>query len=92
MGDLDLSNVDRVREYLLSFDIFEGASQEGINYITEALRRFLITVSMVPPTRVPGQKLLELGASPYFLTALLLDQTQYELELANFFGDSFPLA
>ena len=90
MGGLNLSDVDGVRDCLLSFDIFEGARKEGINYVTEALRRFLITVNMVPSTGVPGQKLLELGASPYFLTTMLLDQTQYHIELANFFGDSFP--
>jgi len=91
LGKVNLSDADHVREYLLSFDIFEGAPQEGINYVNEALQRFLITVSMIPPAHGLDQKLLELGANPYFLTVLLLDQTRYRIELANYFGDSFPV-
>ena len=86
---LNLSNVDQVRRYLLNFDAFEGAPQEGINYVYGALRRFLITMDMVPPAKETGQKLLELGAGPYYLTVLLLNQTQYQMELANFFGEAF---
>ena len=87
---LNINDVDAVREFLLSFDAFAGAPQEGMNYVNEALRRFLITLSMLPRTGESGQRLLELGASPYFLTALLRDQTQLQVELANYFGDSFP--
>jgi len=89
MEKLNLSDVDQVHRYLLSFDAFEGAPQEGINYVNDALRRFLITMDMVPSAREPEQKLLELGAGPYYLTVLLLNQTQYQMELANFFGEAF---
>ena len=90
MTKLNISDVDAVREYLLSFDAFAGAPQEGINYVNEALRRFPITLSMVPPTEEASQWLLELGTSPYFLTTLLIDLTQVQVELANYSGDSFP--
>ncbi|MDQ1237931.1 MAG: hypothetical protein QG577_115 [Thermodesulfobacteriota bacterium] len=83
----DLSNVDEIRDYLLSFDIPIGSSQERIGYVDGSLPRLLKTVQMVPQSNHSGQKLLELGASPYFLTLLLLDQTRYNVELANFFGE-----
>lgn len=86
---LSLSNTEQIRDYLLSFDIYAGAPQERQNYIAEALQRFLFTLEMVPQATEPGDRLLELGASPYYLTLLLLDQLHYEVELANYFGESF---
>lgn len=87
---LPLADPQQIKDYLLSFDVYQGASQERIFYVNEALRRFLLTVEMTPKTQEPGDKLLELGASPYFLTLLLSSQRSYEIELANYFGDSHP--
>ncbi len=81
---------EAIRDYLLSFDIFAGAPQEGINYLTDALQRFLITLEMVPDKDRPGLHLLELGAGPYFFTLLLQKYTRYTLHQANFFGHDFP--
>jgi SAM-dependent methyltransferase len=80
---------DEVRRYLLSFDMFADNPQEGVGYVTDALRRFLLTLELVPPGG-PGQRLLELGAGPYFLTLLLTKYRRYELELANFYGAAAP--
>jgi SAM-dependent methyltransferase len=79
----------RVREYLLSFDAYAGAPLAARNYVHGALRRFLTTLGLTLPGG-EGQRLLELGASPYYLTLLLKKYRRYELVLANFFGDSFP--
>jgi SAM-dependent methyltransferase len=78
------------REYLLSFDIFAGAPQERINYLADALYRFLVTLEMVPDKDMPGLHLLELGAGPYFFTLLLQKYTRYTLHQANFFGHNYP--
>ena len=86
---LCLDDTEQIKDYLLSFDIYAGAPQEARDYITEALRRFIITVRMTPDAVGPSDQLLELGASPYYLTLLLLDQRKYKLHLANFFGDAF---
>lgn len=87
---LSPSKPQEIKDYLLSFDVYQGAAQERIEYVDEALQRFLITLEMTPETQNPNDKLLELGGSPYFLTLLLSDQRDYEIELANFFGDAHP--
>lgn len=83
-----LADIEGVRDYLGSFDLFAGNEAEGQSYLSLALRRFLITVSMVPPAGRPGARLLELGANPYFVTLLLRKFTSYELVLANYFGET----
>jgi SAM-dependent methyltransferase len=79
----------QVQDYLLSFDMYAGAPQEARNYVHGSLRRFLTTLEMTPPGG-EGQRLLELGAGPYYITLLLKKYRRYELVLANFFGDTFP--
>ena len=83
-----LADIEGVRDYLGSFDLFAGNEAEGQGYLSLALRRFLITVAMVPPAGQPGARLLELGANPYFITLLLKKFTSYELVLANYFGEA----
>jgi len=87
-AQLTLADVEGVRDYLGSFDLFAGIEAEGQSYLSLALRRFLITVSMVPPADRSGARLLELGANPYFITLLLKKFTSYELVLANYFGET----
>ena len=85
---LTLTDTEGVRDYLGSFDLFAGNEAEGESYLSLALRRFLITMSMVPPAGRPGARLLELGANPYFVTLLLKKFTSYESVLANYFGEA----
>jgi SAM-dependent methyltransferase len=87
---LMLEDVEGIRDYLASFDLFEGNEAEGQSYLSLALRRFLITASLIPPANPPGAKLLELGANPYFVTLLLDKFRGYELTLANYFGAAGP--
>jgi SAM-dependent methyltransferase len=79
----------RLREYLLSFDLFPNSPQERVPYLDDALSRLLLTLELVPPGG-DGRRLLELGAGPYFLTLLLRRLRRYDLELANFHGDRLP--
>lgn len=79
-----------IRDYLASFDLFVGNEAEGQSYIGLALERFLITLSMIPRTDRPGQKLLELGGNPYFLTLLMKRFRSYDITLANYFGAAGP--
>jgi len=86
MQDIDPG---QAHHYLLEFKSHFGSPQEAINYVNSAIRRFLVTLDMLPPGG-EGKRLLELGAGPYFVTLLLLKYCRYELELANFYGDHFP--
>ena len=80
-----------LRDYLLSFDLFRGIEQEGINYLNDCWERLWITLGLVPsaPKDRPG-KLLELGSNPYFMTLLLTRFRTYELSLSNYFGSTHP--
>jgi SAM-dependent methyltransferase len=89
-SELNLADAPGLREYLGSFDLFAGNEAEGLGYLTSALHRFMITVSMVPPASGPEARLLELGANPYFVTLLLNKFRGYDLTLANYFGAAGP--
>jgi SAM-dependent methyltransferase len=88
-GDTPLNEHDEaaLKDYLGSFDVFKEAEQEGRNYITHALRRFMITVDMTPPALNPDSEALELGANPYFITLMLMKLRGYRMSLANYFGE-----
>jgi SAM-dependent methyltransferase len=86
---MEAYDLGRLRDYLLSFDLFPDNPEEGTRYLDSSLRRFLLTLDMVPGGG-DGRRLLELGAGPYFLTLLLRRFRRYHMELANFYGDSFP--
>jgi SAM-dependent methyltransferase len=86
---LRLDDTDQIMNYLSSFDSFADAPQEGHNYINYALKRFIITVDMVPPADSTRKTLLEIGGSPYYTTILLHQLRGYEIYLTNFFGDDY---
>lgn len=74
--------------YLLSFDLFEklGRPKEGEEYIKSHLHRFRKTLELLP--QLTGTvRVLELGASPYFMTFLIQKYFGYKVDTANFFGD-----
>jgi SAM-dependent methyltransferase len=58
--------------------------EELATYLRTELRRFLFTVDLVPPGR---GRLLEVGADPYFTTALLRRFRDHELFLTNGSGE-----
>jgi SAM-dependent methyltransferase len=77
-----------LREYLLSFDMFEklGRPRDGEEYIDYHLQRFRKTLELLP--QLPGKvRVLELGASPFFMTFLIQKYFGYSVDTTNFFGD-----
>lgn len=85
-----LTDSERVRDYLLSFDSFADSPVEGANYVNHALRRFIITTGMTPPAERPDQRLLEIGGHPYYTTLLLHRFRGYRIYTTNFFGEDHP--
>ena len=73
-----------LHDYLTSF-VLEGTSTEfTASYVGDALQRFIHTLEFVPLP--PGQRILELGANPYFFHLLLRRLfPQARIEGANFF-------
>ena len=62
----------------------EDASIEELKpYVEADFKRFVYTLSLVPEQT--GQRILELGANPYFTTTLLRKFRNADLHLANFF-------
>src|SRR6185436_13666927 len=79
---------EEMQRYLLSFDMFEklGRREEGVEYVTFHLERFYKTLEVLP--RLAGKvRVLELGASPYYMTFLVKKYFGYEITTANFFDD-----
>jgi SAM-dependent methyltransferase len=89
-NELSEHNETALKDYLASFDLFKDIEQEGANYINYAMHRFMITLEMVPPAVGSENKLLELGANPYFITLLLRRFRNYRITCANYFGKDGP--
>lgn len=82
---LSLNNPEQIRDYLAHTVCDSNATDELRAYVNNAFTRFMLTLDYLPQTQ--GQ-VLELGATPYFLTVLMKRfRPGYQLELANFFGD-----
>ena len=74
-------------QYLENFEFEDGPTGEMHNYLRQDFRRFLYTLSIIPP----GEgKLLEIGANPYFTSMLVQKFCEYQLFFTNFFGDDQP--
>jgi glycosyltransferase involved in cell wall biosynthesis/SAM-dependent methyltransferase len=71
-------------ELLSSVQIEDAPLEELKTYVTADFKRFVYTLALVPERS--GLKVLELGANPYFTTALLHKFRRIELHLANFFN------
>jgi SAM-dependent methyltransferase len=85
---ISLPAKDELLQYLVSFDFFAqgGNAQAGIDYATFHLQRFVRTLELMPQLR--GKvRVLELGASPFLMTVLVQKYLQYEVAVAQFYGD-----
>ena len=79
---------EELRDYLLSFDLFRrlGRPEEGEEYVLFHLDRFIRSLEFLPA--LSGDvAVLELGASPYFMTLLIQKYLGYRVTPANFFED-----
>ncbi len=85
LHELSLGDLDQLKEDLGKWVLEDDPHKELINYLQEDFFRFCYTLHLVPQEE---GKLLELGANPYFTTRLLKCLRNYELTLANYFGQT----
>lgn len=79
---------ERLRALVSSVQV-EGAPLDELKtYVGADFRRFVYTLGLVPEQS--GQRVLELGANPYFTTVLLSKFRKADLHLANFFSSTEP--
>lgn len=64
----------------------EDFNREMKSYLADAYRRFLYTLQLIPEG---DGRLLEIGASPYFMSLLLQRFTSYTLSYINYLGPTF---
>lgn len=82
------ADVESIMEYLASFRLPGMNENEKSNYLNFSLDRFLKTLEIFPDDINEKSRVLELGASPYFMSLLIKKYYNCSLELANYFGDS----
>jgi SAM-dependent methyltransferase len=71
---------EEARDFITGFD--HASHPLAMEYFNVALDRMLVTLDLVP--RLPdASTVLELGATPYFMTVLMLHSFPYRMELAN---------
>ncbi len=85
MNRIQLPSYEEIFKYLLSFDLFSqmGRPDEGVAYAKEHLHRIIKTVELLPPLEGPV-KVLELGATPYYMTLIMQKYLNYDITAANF--------
>jgi len=74
---------DDLRRLISSVQVEDASIEELKPYVEADFKRFVYTLSLVP--KQSGQRILELGANPYFTTTLLREFRSADLHLANFF-------
>jgi glycosyltransferase involved in cell wall biosynthesis/SAM-dependent methyltransferase len=74
---------EALHRLLTSVRVQDGSVEELRGYVEADFKRFVYTLSLVPEKS--GERILELGANPYFTTTLLRKFRDAELCLANFF-------
>ncbi len=72
-----------LRRMISSVRVEDAPVDELKTYVEADFRRFVYTLGLVPEKS--GQRILELGANPYFTTTLLRKFRDADLHLANFF-------
>lgn len=80
MTQTPLPSPAAAREYLLGFEHVRGFGLEG--FLDTAIDRILTSLALLPALG-PDARILEIGAQPYFMTALLLRHWPAQIEVAN---------
>ena len=79
------------RTALMSLDGVFKDEEERRKYVTDAWPRLAHTVRCLEFLEANGvRRLLELGSNPYLLTVLTRRLFSFDVELANYFGESLP--
>jgi SAM-dependent methyltransferase len=84
---MNKKDVQEIMEYLGSFDLPGFNPVERKNYLDFSLDRFLKTLELFPDGINKNSRVLELGASPYFMSMLIEKNYKCKLDLANYFGE-----
>jgi SAM-dependent methyltransferase len=77
-------NEKKLYDFVTSIRVSDAPEKEMQAYGSHDFKRFVYTWGL---TRNLSGRLLELGANPYFTTMLLKKFGNFDLELANYFGD-----
>ncbi len=77
------------KQYLRSFQGIFPDSSQAEQYLFDSWERMQLVLRWLQQLAERGVKsVLELGANPYYLTLLMRKYFDFDLQLANFFGDS----
>jgi SAM-dependent methyltransferase len=77
------------KEYLLGFHQIFSDRAEAEQYLYDSWERMQVVLGWLKNLQGKGIKnVLELGSNPYYLTLLMKKHFEFDLTLANFFGDS----
>src|SRR5438477_7014730 len=77
------------KQYLQKFSHFFSNPIEGEHYVNDSYERIQVLLKWLKPLQAEGiNKVLELGSNPYFLTLLMKKYLSFDLNLANYFGES----
>ncbi len=76
---------EALRQMISSVQVEDASIEQLRPYVEADFKRFVYTLSLVPEQM--GQRILELGANPYFTTTLLRKFRSADLHLANFFDN-----
>jgi len=68
----------------------EAWREENRQYLRDHLRRFAVTLDALPPAPSPQTALLELGATPYYLTLLAAKYRGYQVHAATAYAPHAP--
>ncbi len=71
-----------LRDWLAGFSLDNADPSALRSYLDTDFRRFLLTLSLVPPG---SGRLLEVGSNPYFTTLLLRRFTSWQVQCLNYF-------
>lgn len=77
----------KIEHYLHSLDIWKE-EWEATRYIDNSLGRIIKTFGLLTKYVTPGCKILELGASPYYMTVLLRKFTDYQVWVTDFLEET----
>ncbi|MDM7987065.1 MAG: methyltransferase domain-containing protein [Smithella sp.] len=80
------ADIAAIMDYLGSFELKGFNEEERKNYLNFSLDRFLKTLEIFPDGIGETSRVLELGASPYFMSLLIRKHFNCQLDYANYFG------
>jgi len=84
---MNKKEVHALMEYLGSFKLVGFNEVERMKYLNFSLDRFLKTLELFPEGINATSRVLELGASPYFMSMLIEKTFGCRPDLANYFGN-----